>query len=285
MSVFLENERRGSDYETEARLGRSTVRRSYPDGRPIRPPRREDAPLWGFSYDRAESVIHLLLAFTMVGGAAAVIWHLAPEVEKPAAPVKTLSRPAPVQPLAAAPKPAAPTLAKVESAKPVAPAAPEKPAAPALAAAVMSPTPISNAPAPLPPPAAELREKLAEPAGPPAAPMAAEAAPIPVPVITESEPASPETVKAEPKAESSETNSVRSAHCYLKLSGRVQANASCKVQITDNGIIFQLPGKPLEITHDHGRTWLAALGGRSLGKVYKSGSCWGGHGFYACKNG
>lgn len=310
MSVSVENHRRRSDYETDAPFGRSNARRNHSNGRPVKPRGREEGPLWGFSYDRAESAIHLLLAFIMVGGLAGLLWNfVAPEATKPAEPVKSAALPAPApavpaQPQAQPEKPiAAPAMQKVESVKPAEPAAapalqkvenvkPAEPvAAPAkpepLAAALMSHTPIANAPAPLPPPPAELREKLAAPAETAPATEAVKPHLVePIPVRSETEAPPPvESAKAEPKAEPTEANSVRTAHCYLKLSGRVLTNGTCRVEITDNGIIFQLPGKPLEITHEHGRAWIATLGGRSLGKVYKSGSCWGARGFYACKNG
>lgn len=288
MSVFLDNHRRGSDYETDAPFGRSNVRRNHSNGRPMKPRRRDEAPLWGFSYDRAESAIHLLLAFIMVGGVAAMLWNfVAPEAEKPAAPVRT-ALPAPAKPQTAPEKTAvAPPIAKVENPAPVetVPPPPVKPAAPPLTAAVLSPTPIANAPAPLPPPPVELREKLAAPVEAPAAVAAKAPEPQPAPVAEQAEASPPEAAATEAKADAVEGNSVRTAHCYVKLGGRVETNASCRVEITDNGIIFRLPGKPLEITHEHGRTWNATLGGRSLGKVYKSGSCWGSRGFYACKKG
>jgi hypothetical protein len=269
----------------------------------VKPRGRDEGPLWGFSYDRAESAIHLLLAFIMVGGLAGLLWNfVSPEAAKPPAPVKAAALPTqapavPAQPQAQAqaqalaqPQPdkpaAAPAVQKVENVKPAEPvAAPAKPEP--LAAALMSHTPIANAPAPLPPPPAELREKLAAPAETASATEAVKPHLVePIPVKSETEAAPPvESAKTEPKAEPAEANNVRTAHCYLKLAGRVQANATCRVEITDNGIIFQLPGKPLEITHEHGRAWNATLGGRSLGKVYKSGSCWGARGFYACKNG
>lgn len=290
MSVFLEH-RRGSDYEA------SPPRRGLK--RPAKPAGGDDAPLWGFSYDRAEGVIHLLLAFTMVGGAAAMLWTLvaAPEpkvAEKPAAPVKVATAPAPAEARATAEKAPAP-IVKAENkaepapvassvAAPVAAPIPAPVAAPAMAmAAAMSPISIANAPAPLAPPPADVRARLVASAETPARPVV---------TTRETEPEAPaaeapaqKSEEAPAQASASEGERTRAAHCYVKLSGRVQTNATCQVQITENGIIFQIPGKPLSIEHVHGRTWVATLGGRALGNVYKSGSCWGGHGFYACKNG
>jgi cytoskeletal protein RodZ len=288
MSVFLENHRRGSDYDTSSPRSGSK--------RPSKPRRGDDAPLWGFSYDRAEGVIHLLLAFTMVGGAAAMLWTLlvAPEpkvAEKPAAPAKAAMASAPAEARAAAEKPPAPIVktesraepAQIATPVPTSVPAPAPVAAPAMAAA-MSPISIADAPAPLAPPPADVRARLAAPVDTPARPVVTTR-------VTDSEAptaeaATPQKSEDAPaQASASEGDRSRTAHCYLKLAGRVQANASCQVQITENGIIFQLPGKPLAIEHVRGRTWAATLGGRSLGNVYKSGSCWGAHGFYACKNG
>jgi hypothetical protein len=48
-------------------------------------------------------------------------------------------------------------------------------------------------------------------------------------------------------------------------------------------VTFEFPGRSLEIVQKHDRVWVATLGGRTLGPVYKSGSCWGAKGFYACE--
>ena len=49
-------------------------------------------------------------------------------------------------------------------------------------------------------------------------------------------------------------------------------------------VTFALAEKPLTISHDHGRTWLATLGSGELGKVFKTGSCWGSKRAYICEH-
>jgi hypothetical protein len=73
--------------------------------------------------------------------------------------------------------------------------------------------------------------------------------------------------------------------CFFKLSGRVQSSGSCRVLHTGGGVTFQFPGKPLTIAHAQGSVWSATFGGRDIGKVYRSGSCWAAKGFYACEKG
>ncbi|MEK4035177.1 hypothetical protein WOC76_07785 [Methylocystis sp. IM3] len=293
MSVFYENNGRKHGYESDVPHSRWARRE------------REDLPLWGFSYNHAEGVVHLLLAFSIVGGAAAILSSgvFAPDaaqasrVEARAASVERLpqqrseTQPA-AQPRAeaeAAPPPPARAQSGQADARSAAPADPtEKPTASLIDSrplAEIGATP-EKAPEPLAPPAATLREKL-EP-GEDGAQKAAAAAPPPVieaaPARAEEAPA-PEAAPVPPRAEAKSEDRGRIAHCYLKLAGRVQSSGSCRVRRTEESVILELPGKPLEIAHAHGRVWTAALGGRALGNVYRSGSCWGARGFYACEKG
>jgi hypothetical protein len=334
MSVFFDNRGRDSGYEvdeprplawrrllarTREVMSGNGVDRVTVDRVPVDRLDVDRAPLWGLSYDRVEGVVHLLLAFTLVGGAAAIMSsalygtnvppgaaqekqaqekHLA---AKAPAPVAAVAAPAPVAALAA-PAPSEPetTVARtVENVERQAPAVePPKPsdAAPALdpfldarpmaEAKPMAETAATAAPAPLAPPPAQMREKLAARQEAPAAPAPQAAieqppsAPEPAQAMKE-EAAAPEKLDEAPKAE----ESGRTAKCYFKLSGRVQNSGTCRVQHSGESVVFQFPGKPLEIAHNHGRVWIATLGGRNLGKVYKSGACWGARGFYACENG
>lgn len=76
------------------------------------------------------------------------------------------------------------------------------------------------------------------------------------------------------------------AKCFVKVDGRVHANGSCRVLRTEGRkVTFELAGKPVTISFDHGRTWLATLGSRELGKVYRRGSCWASRQVYICENG
>ncbi len=299
MSVFFENHSRDHGYDSDFPQSRRTRRE------------REDPPLWGFSYDRAEGVIHLLLAFSIVGGAAAALSSvvLAPEapqarrVEARAAPQSPAHPPQQHNdtqrkadaPPATKPSSEAPALADARPPAPTSEPAPK----PAASASLLDSRPLAEVntmPAkalePLAPPPPALRERL-DPSedttrkiAAAAPPPVVEAAPVRADEVTprEEPPAPPQSEPEAPRRAKSEDRG-RMAHCYLKLSGRVQSSGSCLVRRTEDSVILDLPGKPLEIAHAHGRVWTATLGGRSLGKVYRSGACWGARGFYACENG
>ncbi|WP_281928151.1 hypothetical protein [Methylocystis iwaonis] len=308
MSVILENRRRNGAAKPEAKrpVARASSIPAFLSRPRTAPPGRDAyrAPLWGLSYDRVEGVIHLVLAFTIVGGAAAI---MSTALFGPGAPLGGSSE---AQPEFAAPKAAVAVAAPVEEemgAKPapatetapaaaMQPAAPQ-PAAPALKTSALDPfldaRPMTEtaaaparAPEPLAPPPASMREKLGagqgaesqEMAAPPDNANVAELPAAPAPQA-KAEPASPARQAEAP------ADDAHMAKCYLKLSGRVQNSGSCKVHHTAEAVTFDLPGKPLEIAHKHGRVWTATLGGRNLGQVYKTGACWGAKGFYACENG
>lgn len=306
MSVFFENRGRESDQESDAATGVSRRSLSRWRARGNSSPRHrqdDDRPLWGFSYERVEAVVHLLLAFGVVGGAAAI---LSAGLFNPGAPVEKIEAQAALTtPLAAPPAPAAaPAAKKLVETGPVAPAekVEQAPAAPApdpllnvqpIAQAAAAPLEPAIAPEPLAPPTMDLREKLAPReemrqqdardaiAVPPPASAALPQETAYQPPASEKASVGPEKLAAENKA----AEGGRIARCYLKLSGRVQTSGACRVRHTAEAVVFQLPGKQLEITHAHGRTWMATLGGQSLGKVFKSGACWGARAFYACENG
>ncbi len=88
-------------------------------------------------------------------------------------------------------------------------------------------------------------------------------------------------VEKEPKSRVNESTS----DCLVKVDRRVLIDRSCQVSWTkQQRVTFALGEKPLTISHDHGRTWLATLGSRDLGKVFKSGSCWGSKRAYICEH-
>jgi hypothetical protein len=75
------------------------------------------------------------------------------------------------------------------------------------------------------------------------------------------------------------------SNCLVKVDGRIVINRSCQVSWTkQQQVTFELADKPLTISHDHGRTWLATLGSQELGKIYKRGSCWGSKRVYICEH-
>ena len=88
-------------------------------------------------------------------------------------------------------------------------------------------------------------------------------------------------VEQEAKSRVSEATS----NCLVKVDGRVLINRSCQVSWTrQQRVTFALAENPLTISFDHGRTWLATLGSRELGKVFKTGSCWGSKRAYICEH-
>lgn len=267
----------------------------------------EPAPLWGLAYGKVEGVVHLTLAFTIVGGAAVI---LSSALFSPGAPLGgTVEKPAEVAAQASV-APAVPDVgtdaapAPVSQIQPASPPAPPAPVAQAVAPAP-STDPFLNArpivdqtgagPAasalgiePLAPPSADMREKLVRrsDAAPPAEARAYDASAAPAPVERAAAPATPpEEIASRSAAPKGEAG--RSAKCFLKLSGRVQNSGACRVDHAGSAVVFHLPGKTLEISPNNGRVWTASLDGRSLGKVYrnKSAPCWGAKGFYACEKG
>jgi len=298
MSVFFDNRGRQRDHELGA-PGLPAARNRRSPHVSNRPRARDgDAPLWGVAYDRIEGVVHLLLAFTIVGGAAAI---LSSALFSPGAPLGGTSE-TPAESARAGIAPAIAGAATKDAAEAVAPVrqAEQASAAPGLAPTpatseslldarpmaetASAPAAMASAPEPLAPPSADMREKLVarQDAAPPTE-TRAEAVSAPAVTPKPEEPAVVETPADEMKTD----EGGRTAKCYLKLSGRVQSSGACKVTHTGGTVVFHLPGKPLEIVQQNGRVWTATLGGRSLGKVYrnKSAPCWGARGFYACENG
>ncbi len=330
MSVFLENRRHDSDYELQsdrAAPRASSVAGFFASARkaPHAASPASRSSLWGLSYDRIEGVVHLVLAFTVVGGAAAIMSTslfssgapvsgatekhaevaapkvatavvaskvstvvVAPANEEPEANPPVANEMAavaapPAAPVAAPPAPPAAT-------PPAPPAAQKAASAPAEAPSIspfLNGRPMTEAaavPEPLAPPPADMREKLT--AGRAETPPS-EREITPQATAPEPEPkqaaALPEKSVEAPKA----AEDARTAKCYLKLGGRVQNSGTCTVHHSTEAVTFDLPGKPLEIAHKHGRVWMATLGGRSLGQVYKNkgAACWGARGFYACEKG
>lgn len=285
MSVFMGN--RGRDGQVRA-------------GIPSRRTEEHPKPM-GIRSSRAEGVAQLLFAFVAVGATAALL-SVALLRTDGTAPTPDERAPAVAHREAT---PAAPT----ESARVVQTApAPTPEAAPpndpllAAQAAAAAGAPI---PEPLAPPTADMREKLTAKAEAPP-PMRATSVPgsgslqprqpaananeaaAAEPIETTKAAAAPAPTKpADKKAEEAAkaADAGKMAKCFIKVSGRVQNNGACRIRHAGETVIFQYSGSTLEISHAQGRVWTAKVGGRSLGKVYKSGACWGGSGFYVCENG
>ncbi|MCQ4189145.1 hypothetical protein [Methylocystis suflitae] len=80
-------------------------------------------------------------------------------------------------------------------------------------------------------------------------------------------------------------SAARSGKCYVRISGRVLNSGVCQISRTGGVVVFQYSGQTLTLTPARGKTWSAALGGKTLGNVYKSGSCWGSKSTYICDRG
>ncbi|MBG0802961.1 hypothetical protein IYW40_15965 [Methylocystis sp. H4A] len=77
----------------------------------------------------------------------------------------------------------------------------------------------------------------------------------------------------------------RTGKCYVRISGRVLNSGACQISRKGGAVIFQYSGQTLTLSPAKGKTWSAALGGKNLGNVYKSGSCWGSKSTYICDRG
>ncbi|NUJ79199.1 hypothetical protein HUN39_03975 [Methylocystis sp. FS] len=87
-------------------------------------------------------------------------------------------------------------------------------------------------------------------------------------------------VEQEPPA-----SEARTGKCYVRISGRVVNSGVCQISRKGGAVVFQYSGQTLTLSPAKGKTWSAALGGKNLGNVYKSGSCWGSKSTYICDRG
>lgn len=84
------------------------------------------------------------------------------------------------------------------------------------------------------------------------------------------------TAARESQREDAPANEGRRAKCFVKVDGRVLFERSCLLRQPGRSTLTLNAGDDaVVLTQDHGRTWTASLGGRSLGKVYRTGECWG----------
>ncbi len=84
------------------------------------------------------------------------------------------------------------------------------------------------------------------------------------------------TAARESRREEEPANEGRRAKCFVKVDGRVLFERSCMMrQPRRSTLTLNAGDDAVVLTQDHGRTWTASLGGRSLGKVYRTGECWG----------
>ncbi|PWB91655.1 hypothetical protein C5688_03840 [Methylocystis sp. MitZ-2018] len=84
------------------------------------------------------------------------------------------------------------------------------------------------------------------------------------------------TAARESQREDEPANEGRRAKCFVKVDGRILFERSCMLrQARRSTLTLNAGDDAVVLTQDHGRTWTASLGGRSLGKVYRTGECWG----------
>jgi hypothetical protein len=68
----------------------------------------------------------------------------------------------------------------------------------------------------------------------------------------------------------------RRGKCFVKIDGHVLFERGCMVrQPRRSTLTLNAGDEAVVLTLEHGRTWTASLGGRNLGKVYRTGECWG----------
>lgn len=65
------------------------------------------------------------------------------------------------------------------------------------------------------------------------------------------------------------------ARCLVKVSGRTLNSGPCRVFRNGQAVTLSFGGGDVTVSPHRGREWTLSVGGRSVGKVYKSGGCWG----------
>ncbi len=140
-------------------------------------------------------------------------------------------------------------------------------------------------PEPLPPPAPKADTPAPEPVQA-AAPVLAldeaqtNAAAQGAPSVDAAEPAasaaSVPSAARESQREEKPAGDGRHTKCLVKVDGQILFDRGCRLrQPGRSTFTFDAGGDDVVLTLEHGRTWTASLGGRSLGNVYRTGECWG----------
>ena len=247
------------------------------------------APIWFY-------VVAGAILLGGVGGVATLALRGAPapradgatlrQVETPTTPVRI--EPPPPAPVTEAAQAAdvAPSSALTVSAPPdsIAPPTPSTPDSKELKERLLEAQAAAEPlPEPLPPP-----QKTDAPAAAPALgaatfppldaarPKAAFDDAPPVDAAARAEPDDEAPAARESQREDEPANEGRRAKCFVKIDGRVLFERSCLLRQPGRSTLTLNAGADaVVLTQDHGRTWTASLGGRSLGKVYRTGECWG----------
>lgn len=253
--------------------------------------------VYGADSSRAPVWIYLVAAIVLFGCGGLIAhfaWRGAPapradgatlrQAETPTTPAR-MARPAP-----------APVKEIAQAADAAPSAAPSISVAPDMVAPPASPTPDSKdlkqrlleaqsaaapLPEPLPPPLPQAQTPdpaLAREAAPvdaldEAQPQVGSESAAPVEVA---EPAASPRGAVASQAEEKPANEGRRTQCLVKVDGSVLFDRGCTLrQPGRSTYTFDAGGDDVILTLERGRTWTASLGGRSLGKVYRTGQCWG----------
>jgi hypothetical protein len=253
--------------------------------------------LYGAGLSRAPAWFYIVAAIILFGGgvlAAHFAWRGAPasradgatlrQAETPTTPARTEpSTPAPVKEIAQAVD-VAPSSAASVSAAPDAVAPPAPPMSDSrdikqrLLEAQSAAAPL---PEPLPPPLAKAQIPETAPAQEAgrAAALDETQPQVGVERVAPAEAAEPTESPRGAVAGRTEEKSAdegRRTQCLVKVDGSVLFDRGCTLrQVGRSTFTFDAGGDDVILTLERGRTWTASLGGRSLGKVYRTGNCWG----------
>ncbi len=293
--IFQEKQRLLSELESLERPFRKALARGWTEGFSNDIAGEQRARV-GAGASRAPAWFYVVAAIILFGGgglAAHFAWKggSAPradgatlrQAETPTTPAR-IARPAPASAKETAQADVGPAAAPAVSVAPdvVAPPAPpisdSKDIKQRLLEAQIAAAPL---PEPLPPPLPKAQTLDPAPAQE-AEPVAALADAQPQVGIERAAPAEAADPAASPRAavasrtEEKPANEGRRTQCLVKVDGSVLFDRGCTLrQPSRSTVTFDAGSDDVVLTLERGRTWTASLGGRSLGKVYRTGACWG----------
>ena len=292
MSVTLEKRRKVAELEDFERRIRQEKRRLLNELESLeRPFRNGRSTSWieGFSsgiaggrravYDaaslRAPVWLYAVAGIVLLAGGGLVA-HVALRAAPPERNEETAAETRAAQVAAVVPATTSPTSAARDSAAAPAPDVTALRERPLKARAVSAPLP-----EPLSPPVLKTETLAAAPA-PEAAPVLRLDAARPktafddAPPVDTADSASAAQSADESQREEKPANEGRRTQCLVKVDGRVLFERTCLLRQPTRSMVSLAAGdEAVVLTLERGRTWTASLGGRSLGKVYRTGQCWG----------
>ncbi|MFO1126129.1 MAG: hypothetical protein U1E25_13275 [Methylocystis sp.] len=252
---------------------------------------------------RAPVWFYVVAAVVLLGGAgfaASLVWRGAParradgatlrQVETPTTPARIEQQPAPApvneiaQAADVAPAPAPSVDVASELTAPAPPTPDAKDLKERLLEAQSAAEPL---PEPLPPPtkadvapATPALRAGAVAALDQAQPQAAvdDAPPVDSAALAEPDEAAPAARASarQSRREEDPVDAGRHGKCFVKVDGRVLFQRACLLRQPRRSTLSLTAGdEAIVLRLEQGRTWTASLGGRSLGRVYRTGDCWG----------